>query len=302
MNLNNLQESPLVQAATEAKRPTSWWLAIILTVLIAIIGISILVQEVIIKSLFDYVEHGIEAQIAETVMFAATFLAVAAWVYFKEGRPVRSLGFLGSGGLRRFLIGLAMGAGMLTFSVVLMLLLGQYERGEPVEGGLVGLAALLPALLLVCHWAIQSSTEETLMRGYLVQTSALQLPGWVAVLIPAVLFSSLHMLDLGLSEPVSIINIILFAVFASFIALRQGSIWMVCGIHTGWNWFQGNVFGVPVSGNQWLTHVFSFVPKEGANHFLSGGAFGPENSLVVTLVWGVATVIAYLYFTSDRKT
>ncbi len=76
MKLNNLQESPLVQAATEAKRPTRWWLAIILIVFIAIIGISILVQ-VVIGSLFNFVEHGIGAQIAETITFAATFLAVA---------------------------------------------------------------------------------------------------------------------------------------------------------------------------------------------------------------------------------
>ena len=139
------------------------------------------------------------------------------------------------------------------------------------------------------------------MRGYLTQLSALQLPGWVAVLLPAILFSLLHMTESGLSQPVSIINIIFFALLASFVALRQGSLWMVCGIHTGWNWFQGNVFGVPVSGTQWLTHVFNFVPSETSNPSLSGGAFGPENSLVVTIVWGVAMVVAYFYFLSDSK-
>jgi membrane protease YdiL (CAAX protease family) len=37
----------------------------------------------------------------------------------------------------------------------------------------------------------------------------------------------------GLSEPVAIVNILLFALLASCIALRQGSLWMACGVHTG---------------------------------------------------------------------
>ena len=298
MSLNNLQESSLVQAATAAQRPTRWWLAILFAVIMAIIITSALATA-LVDMVVQTEEGSIGAQVKELIVFAATFLVIAAWVRFKEGRPVRSLGFIGGTGLKRFLIGLAIGAGLLTLSVLLVLMLGQYEAAAPAAGSLSGIAALLPALLLVLHWSIQSSTEETVMRGYLVQTNALQLPGWVAILIPAIIFSLLHMAELGLSEPVSIINIVLFALFASFVALRQGSLWMACGIHAGWNWFQGNVFGVPVSGNAFQTGVFHLAPTETATHFLSGGAFGPENSLVVTIVWGVATVMAYRYFTSD---
>ena len=37
MKLNNLKESPLVQGATEAKRPTRWWVAILFTVIVCIL-------------------------------------------------------------------------------------------------------------------------------------------------------------------------------------------------------------------------------------------------------------------------
>jgi hypothetical protein len=141
---------------------------------------------------------------------------------------------------------------------------------------------------------MQSSTEEILMRGYLLQTSALQLPGWLAILIGGLIFSGVHLLE-GLL-PVAFVNIILYATLASFVALRQGSLWMVCGIHTGWNWFQGNVFNVPVSDNPYATGIFHFRPVETSPEWLNGGSFGPENSLVVTTVWGIATILAYRYF------
>ncbi|NTU85476.1 MAG: hypothetical protein HGA45_40000 [Chloroflexales bacterium] len=49
-----------------------------------------------------------------------------------------------------------------------------------------------------------------------------------------------------------------------------------------------------------LTSVFTFGPAAGASHFLSGGDFGPEGSLIVTLVWGLAAFLAYRYFQSGR--
>lgn len=296
MNLNNLKESPLVQGAIEAKRPTSWWVAILFVVIVCIFILGAAVT-LLVQLFYSPPPNSIGGQLIETMIMLVTFLVAATWVRFKEGRPVSSLGFRGSGALRRFVIGVVIGAGLLALSVLLIIGLGQYEMAPPVAGGLGGMAALLPALiLLVAHWTVQSSTEETLMRGYLVQTNALQMPGWLAILIPGIIFSLLHISGTGLSEPISIINILFFAIFTSFVALRQGSLWMVCGIHTGWNWCQGNIFGVPVSDHQWDTGVFHFVPTETASHALSGGDFGPENSLVVTVVWGITMIVAYLYF------
>lgn len=301
MHINNLRESALVEMATEAKRPTRWWLAYLFSVVVLIMVVGAVVQA-LIAIVFQPAEGSIGGQVVEALMFLATFGALALWVRLKEGRPVSSLGFRGAGALQRFLVGVAIGALLLIVSVVLLLVVGLYRPIAPPAGGLSGWAAVIPALLLgVFHWAIQSSTEEAITRGYQVQMGALQLPGWLAILLPGAIFSLLHMTETGLSEPVAIVNILLFALFASFVALKQGSLWMVCGIHTGWNWFQGNIVGVPVSGiPPRVTSVFSFGPAEGAGHLLSGGSFGPEGSLIVTLVWGAATLLAYRSFVAGR--
>lgn len=303
MEINNLKPSPLVEGAAEAKRPTRWWLAY----LVSVVGFIILGGALFgfpLGSVFQPAPGSIGAQLMESVTFLGSVLAVALWVRFKEGRPVSSLGFRGTGALRRFLIGMAIGAAMITLSVLLLLITGQYHAVSGPAGGTSGLAAVPIVLFLaVAHWTIQASTEETITRGYQVQVGALQLPGWVAVLAPGLIFSLLHMTESGLSEPVAIVNILLYALFASFISLKQGSLWMVCGIHTAWNWFQGNVFGVPVSGLPLYNNsIFSFGPVDGTSRFVSGGSFGPEGSLVVTLVWGIAAILAYRYFRSAQAT
>lgn len=88
----------------------------------------------------------------------------------------------------------------------------------------------------------------------------------------------------------------MYALFASFVALREGSLWLICGIHAGWNYFQGNIFGVPVSGNPEANSLLAFGPTEGSNEALTGGDFGIEASLVGTLILAIALVIAFISF------
>jgi len=296
VQLNNLQASPIVAWAREARRPTQWWLAYVYGIVVCIIIAGAIVSG-IASSIGFNLGTSLGGQVVEGFTFLGTFLALAAWVRFKEGRPVSSLGFRGTGVLQRFAVGLGIGAGLLTLTVLILLALGQYTVVPPSPGSTVGWAALVPTLLLAIIWTVQSSTEETIMRGYFIQVGALQLPGWVAFVVPALVFSGLHLTQVGFSEPIAALNIVLFALFAGLIMLRQGSLWMACGAHTGWNWFQGNVFGLPVSGNPPPdTVVFSVAPSPSAQHWLSGGTFGPEGSLVVMVLWGVSLVLAYRYF------
>jgi membrane protease YdiL (CAAX protease family) len=299
VNINSIRESTLIQYAREARRPTRWWLAALFIVFIGIIGAQV-AGEALFGLITTPAEGSIAAQIAEIVTNGIGLLLLWAWLKFKEVRAFSSVGLRGLGALQKFITGVAIGAGLITLSVLALLVVGQYGQVPVPAGGSGGVAALLPALLLVGVWVVQASTEEIFTRGYLLQAGGLQLPGWVAILVPALLFTGLHFVGAGLSAPVAILNIMLFSLLASFVALRQGSLWMVCGIHTGWNWFQGNVFGAAVSDTARTTSLFHFGPSETASYWVAGGGFGPENSLVVSVVWGIAAFIAYRYFTAGR--
>ncbi|MDC6170640.1 CPBP family intramembrane glutamic endopeptidase [Paucibacter sp. XJ19-41] len=294
MNVENLRESALVRGATETSRPTAWWLAAMLIFGVGVVAVGLVVS-VLYGMVLASTPGSLGAQWMEFFTNAGALLALWLWLRFKERRAFASVGFRDSAPLRQFGIGLLIGAGMITLSLLILLATGQYQLAPSPAQALGGTAALLPVVMLLVVWAVQSSTEETLMRGYLLQTAALQLPGWLAILLPGLLFSAVHFATEGIL-PVAGINIAVFAILASFVALRQGSLWMACGIHTGWNWFQGNVFNVPVSGNAYTTGIVHLRPVDTAPQWLSGGAFGPENSVVVTLVWGVAALVAYRRF------
>ncbi len=125
-------------------------------------------------------------------------------------------------------------------------------------------------------------------RGYMLQVGGLQLPSWIAVVLSSFLFAAIH-LDF---HPLVLLNITLYAVAASFVALGQGSLWLVCGFHIAWNWVQGNVMGIAVSGTPREVALFTFGAKDGASDLLTGGSFGLEGSLAATLRAAEQTALA----------
>jgi hypothetical protein len=141
-------------------------------------------------------------------------------------------------------------------------------------------------------WVVQSSTEEAVVRGYLLQISALQLPSWLALGISSVIFGIAH-LDF---HPLVLTNITLAAFCFSFVALGQGSLWMACGIHAGWNYTQGSLLGIPVSGSEREGSIWALGPAQGAPEWLTGGDFGIEGGAAATVVLAIAVVISFVYY------
>jgi len=96
---------------------------------------------------------------------------------------------------------------------------------------------------------------------------------------------------------------VLVGVFLAFYALREGSLWGICGLHAAWNWAQGSVFGFSVSGTGVPGgSLFNLQTNPAASELLTGGVFGPEASLVVTVVLVGAVLVALFLPQSARRT
>jgi hypothetical protein len=91
------------------------------------------------------------------------------------------------------------------------------------------------------------------------------------------------------SQPVTIVNLLLFGLFVTLYSLREGSIWGVCGWHTAWNWSMANVFGLEFSGQAPFGDTIVNLKAVGSPLF-SGGGYGPEGSLAATLVFCAALI------------
>ena len=114
----------------------------------------------------------------------------------------------------------------------------------------------------------------------------------LAVFSNSILFSLLHILNKGITV-FAIINLTLFGVFASLYVLKTNNIWGICAIHTMWNFAQGNIFGIKVSGMDTIVSLFSFVPTS-EGKLLNGGAFGLEGGLSVTIILCLSIVAVLL--------
>ena len=105
---------------------------------------------------------------------------------------------------------------------------------------------------------------------------------WIALAASAALFGLLHAFNPG-ATAVSTLAIALEAgviLAAAYVFTRR--LWMAVGLHAAWNFTEGGIFGASVSG----THALRPVPQPAstARPLLSGGAFGPEASIVAVLV------------------
>ena len=280
-----LRGSPLVQLAGQARRPSLWWLAWLVALVIihfitplgTFLGRIVVGDPASTDTWYPYVD-------AFTAL--AVLLALQLWVRFKEGRPFSTIGFRPRWDWAQPLLGFVVGAGLAGVVVVLGLIIGVYQGGQTAHAlnGWGAIPALIPLILLQLLCA---SGEQAITNGYMLQMGARQLPGWIAVLGTSIIFAMQQTLN-----PLALLNLALFGTFAGLVALRQGSLWLVIGIQAGWNYCQGNIFGLPRAGIAEPAALFSVGATPGTSATLSGGLFGPTTGLLATGVLGLAITIA----------
>lgn len=144
-------------------------------------------------------------------------------------------------------------------------------------------------LLTIPFWLIQGGTEELVTRGWLLPVMAEKSNKIIAIVVSSSLFGLLHMFNSGFTMQ-SLIDLILFGVLETFYIIKTDNLWGAAGIHGAWNFAQGNIFGVLVSGSTTGSSLLQFTPGSGPD-WLTGGSFGAEGSIVCTLVMLVTILI-----------
>jgi membrane protease YdiL (CAAX protease family) len=125
--------------------------------------------------------------------------------------------------------------------------------------------------------------EELIFRGMIFRLLERALGSWIAVLLSALLFGAAHLANPD-ATLVSTLAIMLTAgVILAALYLLTRSLWWVIGLHLGWNFFEGPIFGAPLSGRTMpvLLHASLTGPQA-----WTGGTFGPEAGLVAILIVG----------------
>jgi membrane protease YdiL (CAAX protease family) len=220
-----------------------------------------------------------------SVVFDLAWIVAVTWIFLRllnrEGWD--SLGVGGKGLVSSISLGLVFGT--LTFLAVGLLL------------WITGWASFhwhRPAAELVTMVAVvlaPAASEEIAFRGYILST----LRGWkgwpAAIVLSSVLFSLAHGLNPGLNG-LALLNIAL-AGLAFSLALRwRGSLWLPLGFHFAWNYVQGPVLGFPVSGL--MTFGVGPATQLVGPRLWTGGSFGPEGGLAVTVIVAAACAVLWI--------
>jgi membrane protease YdiL (CAAX protease family) len=206
---------------------------------------------------------------------------IGGWAMLRlDGRGPGALGFyLAPSVWKEALMGMGLGVIVAGFVVVAMVGFGALrwypEAGSALEYFQEGGASLW-------FFTIPAAGEEALMRGYLFQALAEAWGGAWALWITSFLFGILHLGNPNTSW-IGLANILVAGLFLGIVYLKTASLWWATGAHLGWNWAHGFLADLPVSGWE-LVDTPLLEPLTRGPEWLSGGSFGPEGSILSTLI------------------
>jgi CAAX protease family protein len=162
-----------------------------------------------------------------------------------------------------------------------------------------GLSVRFDAIPMLSAAILAAVGEELAFRGGLFRILEESFGTATALAISAALFGLLHALNPG----ATILSTVAIALEAGVLlgaayALTR-NLWLPMGLHLGWNFTEGGIFGVSVSGGSAIKGFFSV--SLAGHPVLTGGKFGPEASVIAIVVClALAIVLLALTVRSDR--
>ena len=172
----------------------------------------------------------------------------------------------------------------------------------------VGSSEVLKGLLLMAFLMICVSVwEEIYFRAYLIlnikegfhsRKIDKSVAVLIAVVVSSVLFGMGHITNPG-ATGVSTLNLVVAGMVLAYPYVVTGSLALPVGIHLSWNYFQGAVFGLPVSGME-FNQTILYSDLTGPEAF-TGGAFGPEAGAAGLFGLMVLVTLSEIYMTRFYK-
>lgn len=217
---------------------------------------------------------------------AAVVLATL-FVAYRMKRSLKSLGLVRQHFFSHYLLGHFIGFITLSGALFITLCLG----GAVFKGFVLENQFLW--LLYFLAFMVQGFEEELLCRGFMMVGLSKKMSMFSSMMVNSLYFAALHLANPGISI-LALVNLFLAGFAFSVMALYFDDLWVASGAHSMWNFAQGNVYGILVSGMSMGPSLFRF-DLQGSN-LISGGNFGLEGGIgvfVIELVTILVFALAY---------
>lgn len=210
-------------------------------------------------------------------VIASLFLGYWAAAKYYERRRLTELAFKALPTALSLLCGIV----LIGLTIGLLFALGQYRlqsfRGFSTALPIMGTISLIVVI------------EEALFRGVIFRLLEKHTGTVWALIVQPPVFGLVHLSNEGTS-PLTVVSVTLLGVFWTLIFIHSRNLWVVIANHAAWNL---TIFcsGVPLSGaEEWRLSAPLETAYEGPV-WLTGGAFGPEDSVLNLVVITAAVLV-----------
>jgi membrane protease YdiL (CAAX protease family) len=253
------------------------------SVLFALIG------DVIVESLFLDCTEYLQSLILQLLSFLGTLFLIMLFMHYLDKLPLGALGFRRKHYAKSIWSGILFGIILIAVCFVILLYTGEITIESFYFNGYYFFISLL-------IYFIGAFEEEILCRGYILRNLMLSFNKYVALLVSAVLFSLLHLLNPHYNW-FTFLQLTLFGILLGISYIYTKNLWFPITLHFSWNFFQSTVFGFNVSGIETYTLI---VQQRSEDNLLNGGAFGLEGSILCTIAVCITVIIMEAYFKNKK--
>jgi membrane protease YdiL (CAAX protease family) len=220
------------------------------------------------------------------VVVVAVLFVYRGFVRWFEKRSVSELDSRSA--LPNLIVGIALGAMVFALTIGVLSSLGVYR-----VVGVDSWTVLWPNVMAA---AVAAVFEEVLFRGIIFRITEESLGSWLALVISALLFGAAHLLDKNANLQAGVAIALEAGVFLAAAYMVTRRLWFVMGVHFGWNFTEGGIFGAAVSGTSSPGLLKANVT---GSVYLSGGMFGVEASVVAIAICFLVA-LAFLWRAKQR--
>ena len=176
--------------------------------------------------------------------------------------------------LPEVVLGIIVGFALFSATMMILWAVGVYHPSG--WGSTAGIASAFALAILA------GIVEEILFRGLMYRLSARIVGTWGAVAFTSALFGLAHLANRGATFFSGVAIMLEAGILLSATYAVTGRLWLPIGLHIGWNFTEGSVYGMQLSGNSVGGSILR--GSLSGPTLLTGGAFGPEASIVAVAV------------------
>lgn len=246
---------------------------------VVIIFLLMQIPGVIFAPLFSYVflENDNSDNFLLFNLFLTIFVAILGYLFARkyQKRNKESLGLVKNP--KNYLKGIVLGLFMILSVVLLLKISGFAEFTINISQ-----VSWPIFVIFILGWAIQGFEEELITRSILMNYFAVNNGVIGGIMINSLIFAILHLGNPAFGI-LPFINIMLIGIVFSLLFYISDDIFLPAAAHSFWNFVQGNFFGIEVSGMDEINNTILKTKLMGSD-LISGGAFGFEGSIFVTIV------------------